>query len=80
MESVMRQLNDSVSGIENWFLFKTYDEVNSGGHFKNAVFQSFKKKNFFESWRTSNGERISLYYLNVNKWYNMLIINRKKIN
>lgn len=61
MKSVMHQLNKSVSGINNWFLFKSYDEVNSGGYFKKSIFQSFKKKNFFASWQQCNGERTSLY-------------------
>ncbi len=61
MESVMKQLNESISSIDSWFLFKSYDEVNSGGHFKNSVFQKTEKKNFFASWQQCNGERISLY-------------------
>jgi len=61
MESVKSKLHKSVSGIENWFLFKSFEEVDSGGVFKKGVFQKAQKKNFFASWQQCNGERIRLY-------------------
>ena len=61
MNSVLSRLHESVSGIENWFFFKSYEEVNSGGHFTKGVFQQAQTKDFFASWLQSNGGRVSLY-------------------
>ncbi len=61
MEAVMKQLLIDVSGINSWFLFKTFDGVKSDGQFKNSIYELPKKKNFMTGWQLPNGERIVLY-------------------
>ena len=37
IEAIMKQLFKDVSGIDTWFLFKSFDEVKSDGHFKQLI-------------------------------------------
>ena len=61
MESIMEKVKESISGIGNWFLFKTFDEVLTPVEFKNPTSQSQKPRNFFTGWRTVTGEVQPLY-------------------
>lgn len=61
MESVMEKVKENISGIGNWFLFKTYDKVCTPVDFKNPTSRSQKPRNFLTDWRTVNGEVKPLY-------------------
>lgn len=61
MNAVMDYLNNNVSSINSWFLFKTYEETVEQGKFIKSRFISLEKKNFFKGWLQANGERVSLY-------------------
>ena len=61
MCAVMKELDQSIKGITNWFLFKTYTDVLSEDGFKNSKYSLIKKKNFFASWQQCNGEKTNLF-------------------
>lgn len=61
MKSIMDKVNENISGIGNWFLFKTYDEVYSPSEFKTQPSPQEESRSFFGNWRTANGGLTSLY-------------------
>ncbi len=60
MKSIMDKVNENISGIGSWFLFKTYEEVFSSES-KNSTIEKNSERNFMVDWRTANGELTSLY-------------------
>ncbi|HZY10711.1 MAG TPA: hypothetical protein VFF29_06110 [Bacteroidota bacterium] len=61
MESIMVKVKENISGIGNWFLFKTYDEVYTPVAFKTPTSKTQKPRNFLTGWRTVIGEVEPLY-------------------
>lgn len=61
MTRIMDKLVKEANGLNNWFLFKTYDEVLSPLRLIKSQFNFTQKKNFFEGWRTVNRDVIQLY-------------------
>ena len=57
----MKLLRKDVWGINNWFLFKIFDEVKSVEQFKKSIYELTEKKEFMTGWRLPNGEQLSLY-------------------
>ncbi|GEM_PF-3495838 len=60
MKSIMDKVNENISGIGNWFLFKTYEEVFSSDS-KNSTQEKNTERSFMVGWRSANGENTSLY-------------------
>ncbi len=60
MKSIMDKVNENISGIGSWFLFKTYEEVFSSES-KNSTTEKNSERSFMVDWRTANGELTSLY-------------------
>ncbi len=61
MKSIMEMVNENVSGIGNWFLFKTYHDVCTPFNFNDKKKNSSYPKDFFAAWRSANGEVVPLY-------------------
>ena len=60
MKSIMEKVNENISGIGSWFLFKTYDEVFSPVS-KNSTSEMNTEKSFMGGWRTANGDKVDIY-------------------
>jgi len=60
MKSIMDKVNENISGIGNWFLFKTYEEVFSPDS-KNSNKEKNSERSFMVGWQSANGEITSLY-------------------
>lgn len=60
MDSIIEKTK-SISDIENWFLFKHYEEVISDGKFKNSKYESMETKDFISDWLNTKGEFVSIY-------------------
>lgn len=61
MKSVMERLNENIIDLDNWFLFKTYDQVTRSGRFEKSVFQLGQQKGFFKSWLRCDGKEECLF-------------------
>lgn len=60
MKSIMDKVNENISGIGNWFLFKTYEDVFSPES-KSSTSEKNPERSFMVGWRSANGEITSLY-------------------
>jgi len=61
MDSIIEKVRENISGVGNWFLFKTYDEVLTPVEFKNPTSSSGGSRNFLTGWRTVSGDSVTLF-------------------
>jgi len=66
MKSIMEEVNENISGIGNWFLFKTYKEVFSPDSNTSST-EKNPERSFMVDWGLANGEITSLYSFNEGK-------------
>jgi len=59
MNSVLDKIRNQISGVEKWFLFKSYDEVCSSGGFKRGKYEPRDTQDFLSNWSNVEGEKIS---------------------
>jgi hypothetical protein len=61
MKSIMEMVNENISGIGNWFLFKSYEEVCSPFSFNDKKMTLSAPKDFFANWKSASGTPHFMY-------------------
>ncbi|MEM7106458.1 MAG: hypothetical protein AAF502_25255 [Bacteroidota bacterium] len=61
MKSVMSKMEQHLTNINKWFLFKSYDDVATPVSLKKSTFTIADEKDFFSNWLTLNGTYVPMY-------------------